>query len=128
MTVRRWAAICAVVAAVLAIPSIAAAQTQIRGTVKDSTGGALPGVSVEVKSDVLIEGQKSTQTDGEGQYTVPDLRPGKYTVTFTLQGFQTVTNKDVAVTADVTTTVNAAMGLGGRSEQLTITGAAATVD
>ena len=129
MTVRRWAAMCAVVAALLAIPSLALAQsTQIRGVAKDSTGGALPGVTVEAKSDVLIEGSKSTQTDGEGQYSITDLRPGKYTVTFTLQGFQTVTNKDVTVTADTATAVNAAMGVGGRSEELTITGAAPTVD
>ena len=52
------------------IPAIARGQA-IRGTAKDSTGGALPGVTVEAKSDVLIEGSKTTQTDGEGRYTIP---------------------------------------------------------
>jgi len=128
MTVRRFAAIGLAMACLLAIPGVAHAQTQMRGVVKDATGGALPGVTVEAKSDVLIEGAKTAISDGEGQYQITDLRPGKYVVTFSLQGFQSVINKDVSVTADVTTSVNAEMKLGGRGEELTITGAAPTVD
>jgi len=125
--IRRYSVIAMGIAIFVAIPAVARAQA-VRGTVKDSTGGALPGVTVEAKSDVLIEGSKSTQTDGEGQYTISDLRPGEYTVTFTLQGFQTLINKGVKVTNEETTAVNAELRIGGRGEELTVTGAAATVD
>src|SRR5262245_8305280 len=102
MTVRRLTATCLAMACMLAIAGVAHAQTQMRGVVKDATGGALPGVTVEAKSDVIIEGAKSAITDGEGVYLIQDLRPGKYIVTFTLQGFQTITNKDITLSADQT--------------------------
>ena len=47
----------------------------------------LPGVSVEASSPALIEKTRDAVTDGQGRYTLPELRPGVYTVTFTLQGF-----------------------------------------
>src|SRR5438045_8586553 len=116
---RRTGVAIAVLACVLDIPGMSRAQ-QIRGVVKDATGGSLPGVTVEAKSDVLIEGVKSAISDGEGQYTISDLRPGKYIVVFSLQGFSTITNKDITVNADQTTAVNADMKVGGRGEELTV--------
>src|SRR5262245_59535121 len=69
------------------IPGIAAAQTAtIAGVARDSSGAVLPGVTVEVASPALIEKTRSAVTDDAGQYRVVDLRPGTYTVTFTLQG------------------------------------------
>ena len=124
---RKCGVIASAVALLILIPAMARAQS-IRGTAKDTTGGALPGVTVEAKSDVLIEGSKTTQTDGEGRYTLSDLRPGEYIVTFALQGFQTLINKAVKVTNEETTALNAEMKVGGRGEELTVTGAAATVD
>ena len=49
----------------------------------------LPGVTVEASSDVLIEKVRTAVTDGNGSYRIVDLRPGTYTVTFTLTGFST---------------------------------------
>ena len=40
--------------------------------------GAIPGVTVEATSEVLIERTRSVVTDGEGQYRFVDLRPGAY--------------------------------------------------
>ena len=74
---------------VMGLPNVARAQSAIGGTVKDTSGAVLPGVTVEVASDVLIEKTKSVSTDGEGKYTIVDLRPGVYTITFSLQGFNT---------------------------------------
>ena len=54
---------------------------------RDATGGALPGVTVEASSEVLIERTRSVVTDGEGQYRFVDLRPGLYELTFSLAGF-----------------------------------------
>ena len=59
-----WAALICVVA----LPSVARAQSAIGGTVKDTSGAVLPGVTVEVASDVLIEKTKTVSTDGEGKY------------------------------------------------------------
>src|SRR4026207_1319110 len=71
------------------LSTAAYAQSAIVGVVKDSSGAAMPGVTVEAASDVLIEKVKSTTSDGDGGYRIADLRPGTYTVTFTLTGFKT---------------------------------------
>ncbi|MCC6989857.1 MAG: carboxypeptidase regulatory-like domain-containing protein, partial [Acidobacteria bacterium] len=68
----------------VALPAIAAAQSSFTGVVKDTSGGVLPGVTVEASSPVLIEGSKSDITNANGQYRITDLRPGTYTVTFSL--------------------------------------------
>ena len=86
---RRLKALVACLVAAIAFPSIAAAQSSFTGVVKDSSGGVLPGVTVEASSPVLIEGAKSDVTNSNGQYRIIDLRPGVYTVTFTLPGFKT---------------------------------------
>ena len=76
----------------------AQAQSAIAGMVKDTSGAVLPGVTVEASSHVLIEKTRSVITDGEGAYRIVDLRPGTYSVTFTLPGFQTF-KRDGARTA-----------------------------
>jgi len=68
----------------------ARAQSGITGVVRDSSGGVLPGVSVEAASPALIERVRSVVTDSQGRYSIVDLRPGTYKVTFSLQGFSTV--------------------------------------
>src|SRR5713101_3166476 len=77
-------------------PAMAAAQaTGLAGLVKDATGGVLPGVTVEASSPVLIEKVRTVTTDEQGQYKIIDLRPGAYTVTFTLTGFTTVKREGI---------------------------------
>src|SRR5437868_15271829 len=79
-------------AAFVALPLHAAAQGQtgsIAGVVHDASGAVLPGVTVEASSPALIEKVRSVVSDGTGAYKVIDLRPGTYTVTFTLPGFAT---------------------------------------
>jgi hypothetical protein len=58
------------------LPSLALAQGSIAGSVKDTTGALLPGVTVEAASPALIEKVLSVTTDGSGQYRIVDLRPG----------------------------------------------------
>src|SRR4051812_22649796 len=62
----------------------------ISGTVKDSSGATLPGVTVEASSPALIEGRRVVVTDDKGRYSIVNLRPGTYAVTFTMDGFSTV--------------------------------------
>lgn len=76
--------------AIALLPSLAFAQASITGVVRDSSGGVMPGVVVEASSPALIERVRSVVSDGTGQYRIVDLRPGTYTVTFTLPGFNTL--------------------------------------
>ena len=74
----------ALLLALLALPSIAHAQSTFTGVVRDASGAVLPGVTVEAASPVLIEKSRSVTTDANGGYRLTDLRPGTYTITFEL--------------------------------------------
>ena len=93
-------------------PALAFAQGLITGAVKDATGALLPGVTVEASSPVLIEKVRSVVSDGSGQYRIVDLRPGTYSVTFTLPGFSTFKRDGIELTGSFTATVDAEMKLG----------------
>ena len=87
-------------------PSVLYAQASITGTVRDTSGAVLPGVTVEASSPALIEKVRSGITDGSGQYRIVDLRPGTYTVTFTLTGFAPVKREGIELAGTFTATVN----------------------
>src|SRR5262245_4939820 len=110
-------------------PVIATAQTStIAGTVRDASGGVLPGVTVEVASPALIEKARTVVTDDEGRYSVVSLRPGVYSVTFTLPGFGVVKRDAIELTSDFTAVVNAEMKVGTLEETITVTGESPIVD
>ncbi len=117
-----------VLAAIVCVPTLAAAQGSITGVVKDSSGAVLPGVSVEVSSPVLIEKVRTAVTDGTGQYRIIDLRPGTYTVTATLQGFNTVRRDGVEVTGTAVSRIDLDLQVGALEETLTITAESPIVD
>jgi hypothetical protein len=119
----------AVAAVLLLLPAAALAQEgQIAGTVRDSSGGVMPGVTVEATSPALIEKVRSTVTDNGGQYRLTNLPVGTYTVTFTLAGFATQNFAEVILTSGFTAPVNATMTVGGLAETVTVTGVTPTVD
>ena len=110
------------------IPAAASAQGSIAGVVKDASGAVLPGVTVEAASPVLIEKVRTAVTDGAGQYRILNLRPGSYSVTFTLPGFATVRREDIELTGAFTATVNADLRVGGVEETITVSGETPVVD
>src|SRR5688572_14674134 len=112
----------------LLVPSFAHAQASIAGLVKDASGAVLPGVTVEAASPALIEKTRTAVTDGSGQFTVIDLRPGTYTVTFTLPGFSTVRREGIVLTGSFVATVNADLRVGTVEETITVTGETPIVD
>jgi len=112
----------------LAASSTAWAQSSITGTVRDTSGAVLPGVTVEAASPALIEKVRTAVTDGQGVYRIVDLRPGPYTVTFTLQGFNTFRRTGIELRAEFTATVDAELMLGTVEETITVTGEAPLVD
>jgi hypothetical protein len=109
-------------ALLVGLPLAAHAQASLSGLVRDTSGAVLPGVTVEAASPVLIEKVRSTVTDGTGRYTIQDLRPGTYSVTFTLPGFRTFVREGIVVTGSVVFTVNADMAVGGVQETITVSG------
>ena len=108
----RFPRLAAVVLACVLFPALASAQGTIAGSVKDATGALLPGVTVEAASPALIEKVRSVTTDGSGQYRIVDLRPGTYSVTFTLPGFSTFKRDGIELTGNFTATVDGEMKLG----------------
>src|SRR5882672_9261359 len=110
------------------VPTSAYAQAVIAGTVKDPSGAVLPGVVVEAASPALIEKVRTAFTDGTGQYRIEDLRPGTYTVTFTLQGFNTFKREGIELTGSFTASVNAELKVGALAETITVTGESPIVD
>ena len=110
------------------LASAASAQSAITGIVKDSSGGVLPGVSVEASSPALIEKVRSVVTDAQGRYAIVDLRPGLYKVTFTIQGFSTLVQNGIDLPSNFTATVNGDLRVGAVEESVTVSGASPVVD
>lgn len=117
-------------ATALLLPAVAVAQERasIVGQVTDSTGGVLPGVTVEASSPTLIERTRSVVTDGAGRYALIDLRPGTYAVTYSLAGFRTVRREGIVLEGAFAAQVNVVLTVGAVEETLTVTGASPIVD
>ncbi|MFN7983217.1 MAG: TonB-dependent receptor [Vicinamibacterales bacterium] len=130
--VQRSRAVCVGLAVLCSLLFGASAWAQqasgIAGVVRDTSGLAMPGVTVEAASPALIEKVRTVTTDGEGRYSVVDLRPGTYTVTFTLTGFSTVKREGIVLGTGFTASVNVAMQVGSLEETITVSGAAPVVD
>src|SRR4029434_10678459 len=120
------------VLAILALGVSASVHAQTLGTIagitKDTTGGVLRGVSVEVSSPALIEKTRVAVTDGSGQYAIVSLPVGTYSVTFTLPGFSAVRREGIEILANFTATVNADLKVGEVNETITVTGVSPLVD
>ena len=118
----------AVAALIILIPAGARAQAVIAGSVRDTSGAVLPGVTVEASSPALIEKVRTSISDSSGVYRIEDLRPGVYKVTFTLPGFSTFEREGVELTGSFTATINAELRVGNLQETVTVTGESPIVD
>ena len=110
------------------IPTMASAQAQITGTVRDTSGAVMPGVTIEATSPALIERVRAVVTDASGQYRFVDLRPGVYSVTFQLTGFSTFKRDGIELPDTFIATLNAEMRIGLLEETVTVTGESPIVD
>jgi hypothetical protein len=126
--VRRVLWILSALAWAVLTPAIASAQAQITGTVRDTTGAVMPGVTVEAASPALIEQVRAVVTDSSGQYRLVDLRPGIYTVTFQLTGFNTFKREALELPDTFIATINAELRIGSLEETITVTGETPIVD
>src|SRR5713226_1799962 len=128
MTRTRLIALLFVTAVGLALPARARAQSAFAGVVKDATGAVLPGVTVEASSPALIEKVRSVATDSNGAYKIDNLRPGTYTLTFTLPGFTTIKKEGIELSSNFIATINTDLKVGGLEESVTVSGQSPVVD
>ena len=120
----------AALALALAVPGVAAAQSGagIVGAVTDQSGAPLPGVTVQISSPALIERVRTATTASDGRYQVVALRPGDYTVSFELSGFQAVRRERIALNTAFTATVNATLPVGRVQEAVVVQGGVQVID
>jgi hypothetical protein len=110
------------------VPAVAFGQPAIAGAVKDSSGAPLPAVEVDVSGPALIEKHRTAVTDGTGRYRIEDLRPGRYRVTFRLDGWQSFARDGVELSGSLTAIVNAELAIGALVAEVTVTVASPSVD
>src|SRR5262245_21700211 len=115
------------------VPALAAAQGALErgtltGTVRDASGGVLPGVTVEAASPVLIEKVRTAVTDSAGVYRIVNLDPCTYTLTFTLTGFSQVKREDIDLRGSATLTIPIDMRVGNIAETVIVSGESPVVD
>ncbi len=126
MSRRVWipiGAVLLVMLVVLTAPALAQGSVtgRIEGTVKDSGGLPVPGVTVTVSSDSLVRRKMSTVTDGSGVYRFPALPVGKYAVEAALPGFQTTRKDGVHITLGQGIAVDLVMELAKVTAGVTVT-------
>src|SRR5512140_37882 len=121
MVRRGWMALIVVV--VLSMAGLAAAQVtsgSITGLVQDESGGAMPGVTITVKSEET-GATRTAVTDSEGRYRVPGVRVGRYEVRAELEGFSTAVHSGINLTVNQEVVVRFQMKVGELRESVTVT-------
>src|SRR5262245_43337509 len=99
----------------------------INGKVADSSGGVLPGVTVNATSPSIMGVQSST-TDSGGNYRFPGLAPGTYTLSFELPGFNTLKREGIIISLGFTATINVELAVASLQETVTVTGESPVID
>jgi carboxypeptidase family protein len=105
----------------------AVANAQISGVVRDGSGGAIPGADVTVtKTDTGMT--RSTVSDADGTYVLPNLPIGPYQLKVTLQGFTTYVQDGIVLQVNTNPQINVTLQVGAVSEQVTVTANATMVE
>jgi hypothetical protein len=120
MRMRSYAALFAVVS-LLAASSLTAQEFRatVKGQVVDGSKAAVPGATVNVQNKDTNE-IASAVTNTEGNYTIPFLRPGPYTLTVELSGFQKYTRTDMRLEVGQTAIINVPLSVGQLTESVTV--------
>src|SRR5438445_573469 len=128
LMMRGRAVACALVVGCAAYAAPAFAQNaQITGGVKDSSGAIIPGATVTAKNaDTGLT--RTAVSDGQGEYRLPSLPPGRYALTAELSGFSTETRPDITLIIEQTAIINFALKPAALSETITVTGESPIVD
>ena len=122
------ALVCAMFGTATPLLAQAVQTSTLTGTVKDSTGAVLPGVTVNVSSPQQIGGVQTSVTDSQGIYRFPALRPGVYEMETTLAGFKTVKRSEIVLALGTTSTIDVTLAVASVSETVQVTGESPIVD
>jgi hypothetical protein len=99
----------------------------VKGQVVDSSKASLPGATVTVRNQDTNEVATAT-TNNDGNYTIPFLRPGTYTLTVEMSGFQKYSRTDMRLEVGQVAQVNAQLGVGGLTENVNVSAEAPLLD
>jgi Carboxypeptidase regulatory-like domain len=125
---RTWfVGLLAIVIGILLAPSAFAQNAQITGSVKDSSGAIIPGATVTARN-VDTGLTRTAVTEGSGEYRLPSLPPGRYSVAVELSGFSTETRPDIILIIDQTAILNFTLKPAAIAETVTVTGDSPIVD
>jgi hypothetical protein len=100
----------------------------IHGTIRDQSGGVLPGVTATLTSPALQVRELTQVTDAEGAYRFVDLPAGTYMLKFELAGFSTLIREDLRLTVGFVARVDENMKVGAMEESVTVSGQSPVVD
>jgi len=104
----------------LAVPvALSAQQASVAGRVIDSSGGALPGVTVTA-TNVDTGIRTVAASNEEGHFALPLLPPGRYTITAELSGFQTQTRTGINLDVQQAARLDFELGVGGVRETIEV--------
>lgn len=118
----------AMLVAIVVCGGIAHAQNaQLAGTLKDESGGVLPGVSVTAKNEETGL-TRNAVSEATGEYRLPALPPGTYTITVELQGFNTEIRKGLVLVIEQTAIVDFTLKPATLAETITVTGEAPLIE
>ncbi|MCP4296707.1 MAG: carboxypeptidase regulatory-like domain-containing protein, partial [Proteobacteria bacterium] len=112
---------------VLAVSLMATETGEIRGKVVDETGEILPGVGITAKS-ASLQGVRSVLTSKNGEYHLPLLPIGRYTLTFSLEAFSSVVQENVIIRLGRVTILNTIMKLSEIKEEIIVTASSPLID
>src|SRR5881628_2003720 len=127
-TVVRHTLLMSLLWIVSSLPALAQGVGAIGGSVKDESGAVMPGATVTLSSPGVIGGDQTTVTDATGAYQFTRLVPGTYSVKAELQGFRTVVQGNIRVSADNTSRADLLLAVGDISETITVAGSAPLLD
>ena len=125
---RKWIRHAAFFALTVGVYGTAFAQNaQVTGTLKDESGGVLPGVAVTAKNQETGL-TRSTVSDGRGEYRLSALPPGSYSVVTELQGFRVQSRTSLVLVIDQTAVIDFVLTPAALAESVTVTADAPIVD
>jgi Carboxypeptidase regulatory-like domain/TonB dependent receptor-like, beta-barrel len=128
--VSKWRNYLLALVGILAVSGMLSAQApagKVYGSVMDTDGNPLPGVTVEATSPKFI-GKATTVTDAEGIYRLFALQPGTYKITYSLQGFKPLTREGINVQLEMTVKLDVTLEMGTLEEEVTVVGQSPLID
>ncbi len=126
----NWGRNLLLAAGLLLVGGVAYAQESyatLTGHVSDSTGARVPGATIDIRNEAT-GAVKTIQSNGVGDYTVPFLLPGPYTVTVSMTGFKTFSHKKITLLTEETVTENVTLDTGSVEQTVTVEGGTPLVD